>query len=73
MFYFSRRQSFQTCYGVHSASYPTGAGGVFTGVNQPKCEADIRLHLLPRLTSGGTTPLPYMPSWGEQEQIFLLI
>ena len=49
-------------------------GALFSGVNQPKCEADIRLHLLPRLImSGGTPPLPYMPSWGEQGQIFLLI
>jgi hypothetical protein len=44
------------------------------GVNKSKREADIRLFLLSRLImSGATPPLPYMPSWGEQGQIFLLI
>ena len=28
---FSRWQSFQTCYGVHPASYPTDVGGSFPG------------------------------------------
>jgi hypothetical protein len=49
-------------------------GALFPVVNQPKCEANIRFHLLPRLImSGGTPPLPYMLSYGEQGQIFLLI
>jgi len=49
-------------------------GALFSGVNQPTCEADIRFHLLPRLImSGSTPPLHYTPSCAEQGQIFLLI
>jgi hypothetical protein len=57
---FSLHYHVQTGSGAHSASYPKGSGGSFSGIKWPGREATTHLHLSPWLRmSGPILPLPH--------------
>jgi hypothetical protein len=49
-------------------------GALSQGVKRPERKIHTHLHLVQRLRiSGGISPVPYMPSWRAQEQLYLTL